>query len=67
PVPVLTLDESDTRAGAFAPEDWAGPKALYAAVEQVGTPRAEIVEAVVQRAILCRIGLPPAMTEERSP
>ena len=43
---VLALDESGSRAGAFAPEDWADPQAFYKALERVGTPRAEIVESV---------------------
>jgi hypothetical protein len=41
---VLALDEAGTRAGAFAPEDWAEPNAFYAALERVGVPRREIVE-----------------------
>ncbi|WP_431962396.1 saccharopine dehydrogenase family protein [Nocardia sp. bgisy134] len=44
---VLAIDENGTRAGAFAPEDWADPKAFYNALERVGTPRSEIVEAVL--------------------
>ncbi|KAE8414572.1 Saccharopine dehydrogenase-domain-containing protein [Aspergillus pseudocaelatus] len=32
------------RTGVFAPEDWAKPQAFYRALEQVGTPREEIVE-----------------------
>lgn len=43
---LLALDERGKRAGAFAPEDWAAPPAFYEALERVGTPRAEIVEAV---------------------
>jgi hypothetical protein len=44
---VLALDESGTRAGAFAPEDWADPQAFYKALERVGTPSAEMVESVL--------------------
>lgn len=44
---VLALDESGTRAGAFAPGDWAEPQAFYKALQRVGTPSAEVVEAVV--------------------
>jgi saccharopine dehydrogenase-like NADP-dependent oxidoreductase len=44
---VLALDESGTRSGAFAPEDWAEPQAFYKALERVGTPNAEIVESVL--------------------
>ncbi|MBT2423778.1 saccharopine dehydrogenase NADP-binding domain-containing protein [Streptomyces sp. ISL-22] len=43
---VLALDTAGERAGAFAPEDWADPQAFYTALERVGTPRSEIVEAV---------------------
>ncbi|RKT87309.1 Saccharopine dehydrogenase, NADP-dependent [Saccharopolyspora antimicrobica] len=43
---VLAIEEGAGRTGAFAPEDWADPKAFYSALERVGTPRAEIVEAV---------------------
>ncbi|WP_432178725.1 saccharopine dehydrogenase family protein [Streptomyces sp. NBC_00063] len=43
---LLAIDEAGRRAGAFAPEDWADPKAFYAALERVGTPRAGIVESV---------------------
>ncbi|KAE8358266.1 Saccharopine dehydrogenase-domain-containing protein [Aspergillus caelatus] len=32
------------RTGVFALEDWAKPQAFYRALEQVGTPREEIVE-----------------------
>ncbi|MGW5303199.1 saccharopine dehydrogenase family protein [Streptomyces griseoluteus] len=45
---VLALDEAGKRSGAFAPEDWADPEAFYTALERVGTPRHEIVEALVQ-------------------
>jgi hypothetical protein len=44
---VLALDETGTRSGAFAPEDWADPRAFYKALERVGTPNTEIVESVV--------------------
>jgi len=44
---VLALDESGTRSGAFAPEDWAEPQAFYKALARVGTPNAEIVESVL--------------------
>jgi hypothetical protein len=44
---VLALDESGTRTGAFAPEDWAEPHAFYKALERVGTPNAEIVDSVL--------------------
>ena len=44
---VLALDESGTRAGAFAPEDWADPQAFYKALQRVGTPNTEIVESVL--------------------
>ncbi|MGV9790961.1 saccharopine dehydrogenase family protein [Streptomyces sp. NPDC003435] len=44
---VLALDEAGKRSGAFAPEDWADPEAFYTALERVGTPRHEIVEALV--------------------
>ncbi|MGW4391682.1 saccharopine dehydrogenase family protein [Streptomyces sp. NPDC004685] len=43
---LLAIDEAGRRAGAFAPEDWADPKAFYTALERVGTPRAGIVESV---------------------
>jgi hypothetical protein len=43
---VLALDESGTRAGSFAPEEWAEPQAFYKALERVGTPSSEIIEAV---------------------
>ena len=43
----LALDESGTRAGAFAPEDWADPQAFYKALQRVGTPNTEIVESVL--------------------
>jgi hypothetical protein len=43
---VLALREAGTRAGAFAPEDWADPAAFYRALEQVGVSRHEIVETV---------------------
>lgn len=42
----LALDERGKRTGALAPEDWAEPTAFYAALERVGAPRADIVEAV---------------------
>jgi hypothetical protein len=41
---VLALEQSGERIGAFAPEDWAEPKAFYDALVSVGTPRHEIVE-----------------------
>ena len=44
---VLALDEAGTRAGAYAPEDWADPQAFYKALERVGTPNGDIVEAVL--------------------
>ncbi|MFJ3660043.1 saccharopine dehydrogenase family protein [Streptomyces sp. NPDC090119] len=44
---VLALDETGKRSGAFSPEDWADPEAFYKALERVGTPRHEIVEALV--------------------
>jgi hypothetical protein len=44
---VLVLDEAGTRAGAYAPEDWADPQAFYKSLERVGTPSADIVEAVL--------------------
>lgn len=44
---VLALDDSGTRTGAFAPEDWAEPQAFYKALERVGTPNVEIVESVL--------------------
>ncbi|RMI30159.1 saccharopine dehydrogenase family protein [Nocardia stercoris] len=43
---VMALDQAGQRAGAFAPEDWAEPKAFYDALVAVGTPRHEIVERV---------------------
>lgn len=43
---VLALEEAGTRAGAFAPEDWADPASFYRALEKVGVPRHEIVETV---------------------
>ncbi|MGW4286955.1 saccharopine dehydrogenase family protein [Streptomyces sp. NPDC004673] len=43
---LLALADDPGRAGTFAPEDWAEPEAFYAALERLGTPRAEIVEAV---------------------
>lgn len=43
---LLALDEAGTRAGAFAPEDWAEPAAFYAALERTGAPRADIIESV---------------------
>ena len=42
---VLALEEAGARTGAFTPEDWAEPAAFYRALEQVGVPRHEIVEA----------------------
>lgn len=42
---VLALNDGGQRAGAFAPEDWAAPAAFYRALEEVGVPRHEIVEA----------------------
>jgi hypothetical protein len=44
---VLALDEAGTRAGAYAPEDWVDPQAFYKALERVGTPNNQIVEAVL--------------------
>jgi hypothetical protein len=44
---VLALDEAGTRAGSYAPEDWADPQAFYQALERVGTPNNQIVEAVL--------------------
>jgi len=43
---VLALDQNGDRAGAFAPEDWAEPKAFYNALERIGTPASDIVETV---------------------
>lgn len=43
---VLALEEAGTRAGAFAPEDWADPASFYRALEKVGVPPHEIVETV---------------------
>lgn len=43
---VLAMDEAGQRAGAFAPEDWAEPQAFYRALERVGVPREQIVEAI---------------------
>ena len=44
---IASDSESGTRAGAFAPEDWADPQAFYKALERVGTPNAEIVESML--------------------
>lgn len=41
----LALEDAGRRAGAFAPEDWAEPAAFYRALEAVGVPRHQIVEA----------------------
>ncbi len=42
---VVALDEEPgTRAGVFAPEEWAEPQRFYRALERVGTPRAEILD-----------------------
>lgn len=42
---VAALDEEPgTRAGVFAPEEWVEPQRFYKALEQVGTPRAEILD-----------------------
>ncbi|MBF9318201.1 saccharopine dehydrogenase family protein [Mycobacteroides chelonae] len=42
---VVALDDrSTTRAGVFTPEEWAEPSRFYAALEGVGTPRAEILD-----------------------
>ena len=43
---VMALEQGQKRAGVFAPEDWAKPQAFYQALEQVGTPREEIVECL---------------------
>ncbi|GAA1482154.1 saccharopine dehydrogenase NADP-binding domain-containing protein [Gordonia sinesedis] len=43
---VLALDQSGSRTGAFAPEDWAEPAAFYRALERVGVPRRDIVETI---------------------
>jgi hypothetical protein len=43
---LLALEQHGERTGAFAPEDWAEPKAFYNALVSVGTPRHEIVERV---------------------
>jgi saccharopine dehydrogenase-like NADP-dependent oxidoreductase len=43
---LLALEQDGTRYGAFAPEDWADSQAFYKALERVGTPSSEIVEAV---------------------
>jgi saccharopine dehydrogenase-like NADP-dependent oxidoreductase len=42
---VMALDEAGQRSGAFAPEDWADPKKFYDALETVGVPRHQMVEA----------------------
>ncbi|MEV6218167.1 saccharopine dehydrogenase NADP-binding domain-containing protein [Nocardia sp. NPDC051833] len=42
---LVALDEPHgTRAGVFAPEEWADPERVYQALERVGTPREEIYE-----------------------
>ncbi|KAE8407111.1 Saccharopine dehydrogenase-domain-containing protein [Aspergillus pseudonomiae] len=43
---VMALEPGQKRTGVFAPEDWAKPQAFYQALEQVGTPREEIVECL---------------------
>ncbi|OGM46580.1 hypothetical protein ABOM_004631 [Aspergillus bombycis] len=43
---VMALAPGPKRTGVFAPEDWAKPQAFYQALEQVGTPREEIVECL---------------------
>ncbi|WP_216637573.1 saccharopine dehydrogenase family protein [Mycobacterium asiaticum] len=43
---LLALDDAEQRSGAFAPEDWADPKKFYDALEAVGVPRDQIVEAL---------------------
>lgn len=42
---LMALDDSGQRSGAFFPEDWADPKKFYDALESVGVPRIELVEA----------------------
>jgi len=42
---LMALDDSGQRSGAFSPEDWADPKKFYDALESVGVPRNELVEA----------------------
>ncbi|GAA2428307.1 saccharopine dehydrogenase family protein [Mycolicibacterium llatzerense] len=39
-------DELDTRTGVFTPEEWVEPQRFYQALEQVGTPRREILDVV---------------------
>jgi saccharopine dehydrogenase-like NADP-dependent oxidoreductase len=43
---LLALDEAGTRAGVFAPEDWAEPQAFYAALVRTGCAPDDIVESV---------------------
>lgn len=43
---LLALSDTETRSGAFAPEDWADPAGFYGSLEAVGVPRHQIVENV---------------------
>ena len=43
---LMALDEAGTRAGVFAPEDWAEPQAFYAALVRTGSRADDIVESV---------------------
>lgn len=43
---VVALDDGpEARAGVFTPEEWAEPQRFYKALERVGTPRDEILDA----------------------
>ena len=41
---ILALEQEHTRAGVFAPEDWADPQDFYRALERIGVPKDDIVE-----------------------
>ena len=43
---VMALEEAGTRAGVFAPEDWAEPQAFYAALVRTGCRPDDLVESV---------------------
>ena len=43
---LMALDEAGTRAGVFAPEDWAEPQAFYAALVRTDSRADDIVESV---------------------
>lgn len=43
---VMALEDRKARAGVFSPEDWAEPDIFYAALQKVGTPPDEIIEAL---------------------